>query len=140
VFLNRAPLVARHKKGVSRQRDSSGVVHPGDKIGVDRGSGGGVVFANPAGSHHQEVVSRQSDPIGKAGQAGNEVSVDRGSRNGVVFTNRVAGLIDHEEVVSRQREPVGVAQSCDEVGVDRGSGGGVVFANRASAETDLTDI
>jgi hypothetical protein len=103
MFLNRAPLVARDKKGVSRQRNSGGEVHPGDKISVDRGSGGDVVFTYRAGSHHEEVVSGQRDPIGKAGQAGNEVGVDRGSRNGVVFPNRIAGLIDHKEIGTRQR-------------------------------------
>ena len=37
---------ARHEEVVARHRESEGFVQPRDKVGADRGSRGGVVFAN----------------------------------------------------------------------------------------------
>jgi hypothetical protein len=119
--------------------ESIGERQPGDEVGVDRGSRGGVVFANrgAAGVRHEEVIPRQRESVGVV-QPGDEVGVDRGSRDSVVLSNHIAVVVRHEEVVARQHESPGVLQPRDEVGVNHGSCGGVVFANLVAA--DLTDI
>ena len=56
----------RHEEGVPRQRESPGSVQPHDEVGVDRGTCGGVVFANRVAAvvRHEEVVARQRESEG----------------------------------------------------------------------------
>jgi hypothetical protein len=88
--------------------ESIGERQPGDEVGVDRGSRGGVVFANrgAAGVRHEEVIPRQRESVGVV-QPGDEVGVDRGSRDSVVLSNHIAVVVRHEETVARQHESPG---------------------------------
>jgi hypothetical protein len=71
--------------------ESIGERQPGDEVGVDRGSRGGVVLSNHIAVvvRHEEVVARQHESPGVL-QPRDEVGVNHGSCGGVVFANLVA--------------------------------------------------
>ena len=79
--------------GTEATASPSGLVQPRDEVGVDRGSRGGVVFANRAGLdvRHEEVVARQRECLGRSLSPVMKLALIDGSRGGVVFANRVAG-------------------------------------------------
>jgi len=87
---------------------------PRDKVGVDRGSGCRVVFANrpctgrnSSGECHEEAIARRSESIWVR-QAPDEVEVDCLSRRGVEFSDPTAGVVGitvrYEEVVSKNSQ------------------------------------
>ena len=64
-------------------------MQPRDEAGVNRGSGGSVVFANRAAAEvrHEEGVARRREPLGVRPSFVRKSFINRCTRCGVVFAN-----------------------------------------------------
>jgi hypothetical protein len=90
VFADCAAGEVHHEEFIAQHRESQGKAHPCDEAGVNRGSGGSVVFANRGevgkGVRHEEGVALDREPLGVV-QPCDEAGANRGSGFGVIFVH-----------------------------------------------------
>ena len=117
-YLPTVPLLRFATKRVLPNTASPKGSQPRDKVGVNRGSRGGVVFANRAVAlvRHEEGVAKHRESDG-SGQPRNddEDGVNCGSGGSVVFAHPIVPLawFCHEKGVALHRDSFGVVQPRD---------------------------